>query len=261
MLHSPQKKIQMKNHITLYSFIFILCFLFSFHSVSAQTNTQDVIFLKDGSIYRGQISGTTTDGSIKLLTSDNNLIVFNKAQIDSMKQEKAKGVTLSKFTPKSKGYFNITNVGLMAGENGAGALFETVNGYRFCHLLEVGGGLGIEYTNVVLMPLYLSVRSDLLKGKTTPFVHLDCGYNFYVGSRNNYNYYYNDLSLQKYSYRGGLNASGGVGVKINTRSDCAFVISWAYKFEHWSYDYSYLENNTHYDYNYQRMVLKLGLEF
>ncbi len=262
MLHSLQKKFQMINKITLYTFLFSLAFLFSFHPVSAQTSTQDVIYLKDGSIYRGQISGTTADGSIKLLTHDNNLIVFNKSQIDSMKQEKSKsGNSASGFTTKTKGYFNVTNVGLLAGSNGAGALFETVNGYRFNHFLEVGGGTGIEYTNVVLLPVYLSVRSDLLKGKATPFVHADCGYNFYVGSRNNYNYYYEDLSLQKYLYRGGLNASGGVGIKINTRSDFAFMISWAYKFEHWSYDYDYLDTHTHYDYNYQRMVLKLGLEF
>ncbi len=263
MLHSLQKKFQMKNKIALYTFLFSLAFLFSFHPVSAQTNTHDVIYLKDGSIYRGQISGTTTDGSIKLLTSDNNLIVFNKSQIDSMKQETVKGKNYQTLNIKSKGYFNVTALGLMAGENGAGALFETVNGYRFSHLLEVGGGVGIEYTNVVLMPLYLSIRSDLLKGKATPFIHADCGYNFYVGSRNDYYYpyYYSDLSLQKNSAKGGLNAGAGVGVKINTRGDFAFMISWAYKYEHWSRDYDYLDTHTHYDYNYQRMVLKLGLEF
>ncbi|GDX53355.1 hypothetical protein LBMAG27_24020 [Bacteroidota bacterium] len=243
-------------------FILVVTIIFSVMECSAQTNTQDVIYLKDGSIYRGQISGTTTDGSIKLLTFGNNLVVLNKLQIDSMKQETVKGKNFSAMNIKSKGYFNVTNVGLLAGSNGAGALFETVNGYRFNHFLEVGGGTGIEYTNVVLLPVYLSVRSDLLKGKSTPFIHADCGYNFYVGSRNNYYYpYYGDLSLQKYIYRGGLNASAGVGIKINTRSDFAFMISWAYKFEHWSYDYDYLDNHTHYDYNYQRMVLKLGLEF
>jgi len=252
----------MKNKLTLYTFLFSLAFLFSFQKISAQTSTQDVIYLKDGSIYRGQISGTTADGSIKLLTRDNNLIVFNKSQIDSMKQEKAKGVAPTTLAIKSKGYFNVTNVGLLAGSNGAGALFETVNGYRFNHFLEVGGGTGIEYTNVVLLPVYLSVRSDLLKGKATPFVHADCGYNFYVGSRNDYYYpLYSDLSLQKNSARGGLNVGAGVGVKINTRGDFAFMISWAYKYEHWSRDYDYLDTHTHYDYNYQRMVLKVGLEF
>lgn len=254
------KKFQMKNKITLYTFTFILCFIFSVQQSSAQTNKQDIIYLKDGSIYRGEISGTTADGSIKLLTLGNNLVVLNKLQIDSMKQETVKEKNFSAMNIKSKGYFNVTAVGLMAGENGAGALFETVNGYRFNHFLAIGGGVGIEYTDVVLMPLYLSVRSDLLKGKTTPFVHADCGYNFYVGGRNNNNFYYYDYN-ERNTNKGGLNASAGVGVKINTRGDCAFLINWSYKIEQWSRDYNYNDTHTHYAYNYQRMVLKLGLEF
>ncbi len=248
----------MKNKITLYSFTFILTFLFSVQQSSAQTNKQDVIYMHDGSIYRGEISGINADGSIKLLTMGNNLIVLNKGSIDSMKQELIKGKSQTTMNIKSKGYFNVTALGLMAGENGAGALFETVNGYRFNHFLAVGGGVGIEYTDIVLMPLYLSIRSDLLKGKSTPFVHVDCGYNFYVGGRNNY-YYYNDQDYT--TNKGGLNAGAGVGVKINTRGDCAFLISWSYKIEKLSRDYKYLDTHNHYDYNYQRMVLKLGLEF
>ncbi len=260
MLHSLQKKFQMKNKIALYTFLFSLAFLFSFHPVSAQTNTQDVIYLKDGSIYRGQISGTTTDGSIKLLTHDNNLIVFNKSQIDSMKQESFKGKNYSTLNIKSKGVFSITSVGLMAGENGTGGLFETVNGYRFNHFLAIGGGVGIEYSDVVLMPLYFSLRSDLFSGKATPFIHADCGYNFMVGQRNNnYYFYYEDPDLT--TNHGGLNVGAGVGVKINTRGDFAFMISWAYKFEQWTRDYDYMDTHNHYDYEYQRMVLKVGLEF
>ena len=250
----------MKNKITLLTILFALGFTTFYHSSFAQSKTQDVIYLKEGSIYRGDVTGIGLDGSIKLLTAGNNLIVFSKSSIDSMKQESYKAKNYSALNIKPKGFFNITSVGLMAGENGAGALFETVNGYRFNHLLAIGGGVGIEYSDVVLMPLYFSVRSDLFSGKVTPFVHADCGYNFMVGQRNNYYYYYYEDSDNTTNH-GGLNAGAGVGVKINTRGDFAFMISWAYKFEQWSRDYDYMDTHNHYDYEYQRMVLKVGLEF
>ena len=118
----------MKNTLAL-----ILCII-TFNTF-AQKQNDDVLYLKNGSIYRGKIT-EKTDQIIKLETYDRNVFVVQLSDIQEIKQEESlkKPVILY----KEKGYIHYTELGPLAGSNRASNgvttsafSFQTTNGYKF----------------------------------------------------------------------------------------------------------------------------------
>ena len=258
---SPKGKGTVARDLTpqyfLMKIILGVVFIFSIQLSSAQNNTQDVVYLKDGSIYRGAINSTAKDGTIKLLTYGNNVVVIQPSRIDSVTKEKMKPRNTFPQYTKGKGYFNQTGFGLSVSEMSSGVRFETINGYRWNHFLEAGAALALDYSDVAFVPLYATVRSDLMKTRATPLLFAGCGYNFYAGSRS---YYY--FSEDNYNTNhGGLFANAGTGFKVNTRGDVSYLFTFSYNMFKWSRDYNWADNHTHYDYTYNRIALNFALEF
>jgi hypothetical protein len=73
------------KHQTVILFISIL-FLFNF--TFSQSQSMDVVYLKNGSIIRGEIIEQIPDKSIKLQTADGNIFVYNFSDIEKITKEK-----------------------------------------------------------------------------------------------------------------------------------------------------------------------------
>ncbi|MDB5284212.1 MAG: hypothetical protein JWO06_3287 [Bacteroidota bacterium] len=252
-------------------------------SLFSQNNkTEDVIYLKTGSVLRGKILPATNGTRIELLGG--SVFVFQPSEIDSITKEnvlknKLKDIRTNYFR-RDRGYRNITELGLIYGAAGKntnsynplsdiayqantpddfGISIHTVNGYQFWPYLFVGAGVGIDRFityQQTFSPLYLRVSSEFLKRKFTPYVFCDAGYSVMWKQPKQ-----QDVTIKN---TGGLYVSAGAGIRIYTRSRASVMISLAYKqnrsqtdtYYSYSPDYTYTTKRT-----YQRLVMNIGVTF
>lgn len=155
----------------LLSALFILMAVFS---LSAK-DFEEVVYLKNGSIVRGQIIETIPNESLKIETQDGNVFFFRMEEVLKMtKEEPFKRKDHKKFN-KPKGYFGLLegSIPCLIGEIGA----TVVNGYRVCPQFAVGGGIGFLFFGNLNIPLFLHLRSDFLNRRVSPYFALNLGYN------------------------------------------------------------------------------------
>ncbi len=272
---SPSKIFFMFGKLWLFTVLFISMQ----HIATAQKNTEkeDVVYLKNGSIIRGNIQEQKMGESLKIELLGGSILVYRHNEIDSIKKEDKIAAAKSKpeFVIKQKGYRNITEAGIIFGKgnnnnysyyygynrNDFGVQLHTINGYQFNRFLFVGAGVGIERFisyRQSFAPFYVRLSSDLLKKRATPYIFTDIGYALF---------WVNDISYDSYNYynnKGGLFLQAGGGVRIFTHSKTSVQIGAAYKRSHSSsnWEYSY-EGSPDYDLKraYQRVVFMVGVSF
>ena len=236
----------MKNTLAL-----ILCIITL--NTFAQKQNDDVLYLKNGSIYRGKIT-EKTDQLIKLETYDRNVFSVQLSDIQEIKQEESlkKPATLY----KEKGYVHYTELGPLAGSNRASNgvttsafSFQTTNGYKFNQFLFTGIGIGADlYAVQTFIPIVLSIRGDLTKkGTKIPFYFVEGGYSLNATS--------NDVDGIK--YQGGNTLAIGLGLKILFQENTGFVIGAGYRFQR----SELLEKGKTAIEDFDRLTLRIGFSF
>jgi hypothetical protein len=223
-------------------FFLLLSSVALFTGLFAQKTMQDVVYLKNGSILKGTITGTQP---LKLEMAGGSTWVFSQAEVDSIGKElitKAKLKEIrSNYFRRNRGFMNMTEAGLIMGINlkapdpnqyyyntnsspDIGISFHTVNGYRIWPYLFIGAGLGIDRYlkfNQTFSPFYGRLQSEFLKSKVTPYAYIDCGYS-YMWPRFTDGYF-------NYKNKGGMYICTGLGVKVYTRSRASVIFSAGYK--------------------------------
>lgn len=113
--------------------------LASFAAASAQKSDTEVVYLKDGSIIKGEVVEQTPGVNIKVRTKDGSLFVYDEAEVQKIvKEEKAK--------PSASGHrgldFNV-DLGYNVGKGGGGNVsLEAGFGKRFNKNFYFGVGTG-----------------------------------------------------------------------------------------------------------------------
>jgi sRNA-binding regulator protein Hfq len=235
--------------------------LLSYCQAHAQRGRQqDVVFLKNGGIIRGEIREITDDFTVKIETVGRNLFVYKREEVDRISREReAKNAS---FQLKEKGYVNMTEIGVLTGRSGGTDQFnqgfyhntvtlQTFNGYQFWPTLQVGLTAGVDwYQAFPLVPVALGLRGELSQSKVTPFYSLDVGHGFdwlntvYVNQR----------------ARGGMMWNPGIGLKVRGTST-AWVISLGYKSQSASTFFNTAWQRTEQDIHYNRLALRTGISF
>jgi len=236
----------MKKTFTL---IFYLIALNAF----AQKIKSDVLYLKNGSIYRGKII-EITEQSIKLETYGKNIYSVSRSDIQEIRSEET--LMKSPIEYKEKGYVHYTELGPLAGSNRASNgvttsafSFQTVNGYKFNQYLFTGIGIGADlYAVQTFVPIVLSLRGDVIKkGNKIPFYFLEGGYSINATSNDVYGI----------EYKGGKTFAAGLGLKILFNENTGFVIGVGYRFQR-----SELMERTKYTIeDFDRLTLRIGFSF
>ena len=250
----------MKN--ILKSVVVMLAFL-PFYSV-AQSGMQDVIYLKDGSIYKGVIIETVPNVSYKIQSRDGNVYAMQLTEVEKITKEENKQYrtygayghkgwrndSIIRYEPRQKGYFNEVQVII---ENVQGGV-RMVNGYKFNRFAYLGIGFGIDhvfanpFNNKVnglekkalagtYLPLYLYHAGDgPSKGRFTPFYAVEAGYAMvfkgHRGMAKNVDDYGNRLE-------GGVIAGAGLGFKLRSpkhRGHFSILFNVNYKQINYKYD-------------------------
>jgi hypothetical protein len=185
----------------------------------AQNNMEDVIYLKNGSIYRGLIIEQIPNESFKIKIAGGSVMAVSVSEIQKItKEETPKSNNDSESfrdreygwgygyryhnrdtsrTPlylKNRGFFR--SVEFRPGINNIGIRF--VRGFKFNRFAHFGLGLGFDgvyfgngiswgkgvydNTNVnngLYIPLYFQLSGDMLKARVTPYYLLEAGYAFH----------------------------------------------------------------------------------
>ena len=182
-------------------------FLFAILSLGTALSlmARDVLYLKNGSVIKGDILEFNMGGSVKIQTSDGSLFVYDSDQVDRAEKE-GQGEDEENVDRRfrHKGYRGFADIGLLAFSDDSYSydltsafVFTTSHGYQICPWVFLGAGAGVyvyDYTfynygnnkysytykengTGVIIPFYADVRAfPIGKKRVTPFLGTKLGY-------------------------------------------------------------------------------------
>ena len=235
--------------------LLVAIFFLSVFSAFAQ-KYEDVVYLKNGSIIHGIIIEQVINESLKIQTRDGNVFVFDIADVQKITKEIPKTPAVfddedddDEKDEKSGAWGNFNNprgyLGLVEYQIptvflGSGAFgVDYVNGYRVCPQFAVGIGLGFEtfcFKNIQI-PLYLHLRSDILKMRVSPYIAFNVGYNFDVSG----GFDVATDSATVWYYMSGVFFKPQVGVSYNLKKNNRMTVGLSFNFQKVSKD-SYMSD-------------------
>ncbi|MDD3737991.1 MAG: hypothetical protein PHP31_01685 [Lentimicrobiaceae bacterium] len=244
----------MKKYFTLLLFL-------SFAMLSfGQSNYQDVVYLKNGSIIRGIIIEQIPNKSIKIETADRNVFV---CQIDDIER-------FTKEQLRDKNGNPLNNIGLQPGlqpgykgivelghQIGVGDYrqnrfkFNFIFGHQINPYISMGVGTGLHYysgADAVLIPFFLDFRTNFINRKVSPYLSLGIGYSF---SYNVANRYIGEGIL--------LTPTFGVSFKISDKS--AMFFGFGYEMQRMNNTVSYWGGYREDTENFGAISIKFGISF
>lgn len=273
----------------------VLVLMFTAIVSSAQSGETVAVYLKDGDVRIGRIEYTDSAGNVRLTNSCGTFNI-KAADIKSMNPVKPFETEPSSVhpnaqvmddpmvkdgtnpyvhgrayqEPRQKGYYNITSVALLFGQGQNGFLpipsLTTVNGWQINPKLYTGLGIGFEYYEWGVMPVFADVKYLFLTAgsqKYTPFGSMKLGWSFPIGNPTEEDVNYEGIT----KYQGGIQLNPEAGIRISMGNNNALLLSMGYHFQQLSYksrtyywwNSSQYESTTHTDYN--RITFRLGFQF
>lgn len=249
----------------------------------AQTSGfKDIIYLKNGSIIKGEITEDIPGETMKIRTAGGNTFVYKYADIEKTAKERIQSAAptteSASYTnepasyssepawldndkrPNSqtsrRGYHAMIDFGpqytSIDGSNGFGGELTTTHGFQIFNCLFAGLGTGVSYyyvsdfddSSVVFIPLYTSVRYIPINGGFSPFVELRGGFDVYSNADGNGAYFAANVGLRLGSGKKAFNLMAGYTYRTLDVE------------EYYSRRYSTISNC-----GMNGVVLKLGWEF
>lgn len=147
--------------------------------------TQDVVYLKNGSIIHGQVTEMKPDGNITIVNGLGDTLVFATADVDRTTKETVGGDASQSFL--SRGYRGFVNFkGFLGCLNGGG--ITTTHGYQFNGNMYAGLGVGLLIAEdyhadddgcnddmCAILPIYGLFRYEFVKRRISPYAELSLG--------------------------------------------------------------------------------------
>jgi len=235
----------MKKIIILMQIIFLFAF---FQNTFAQ---KKVIYLNNGSVIRGKIIDST-ETKIRIQTKTEDIWAFEKSEIQKIE-------FLKKQNYNYAGFQNFSSLGFLIGQNYYNPVLSlsltTINGFYLNKENYLGLGVGIEYFEYTIYPIFVDFKYFMTNKKISPFIDLQAGYSF---ATNYYNFGYQERN-------GGLNLNGEFGFRNNISSNFAMTYSFGYHFQKLTYNNMYYEWGGNYTSEiiryYNRCFFKIGFVF
>ena len=244
----------MKKLILLACFVVFLC-----QSGYAQTKSQEVIFLKNGSVIHGAKSLTHLDSLIEVRTADGSLFRFEANQLDSITREARRPDI------RSRGYFIGIELGINSGRTytdvwGANnrantPTFQLVTGYHWNSHWSTGIGTGLDiYQDNTFIPVFARGMYIPLNTPLTPVVTMDAGYGFY-------NQAFNKDLPNTQTIKGGMLFNPAVGFMARSARRTAFLFTLGYRQQESLQSFQNGEIRTDQDFSFRRLSLRMSLLF
>jgi hypothetical protein len=238
----------------------VIAVISAMNPAQAQSKNQDAVYLKNGSIIRGKILETLVGKSVRIETIGRNVLVLSEGDIERVAMDEPVPSSENNNADHS-GYQALADIGFLGGSDNNLSLLLT-NSWQFKNRLSVGAGFGVEKFSYQVLPVYADVRYTILKGSLSPFVYMQGGYAFPLGSSAEGN------SYQETDLKGGGMLNPGIGLRYNFSNRNAFVFSIGWRYQElrktWKYTYWYYSADDQ-SYEgidfYRRIAIRIGFIF
>lgn len=206
----------------------------------AQSNYQDVVYLKNGSIIHGIIIEQVPNKSIKIETTDRNVFVYQMDEIEKIAKEPFKGKSdnSTNNTGLKSGYKGIVEMGYQIGVGDYGMdrlKLDIINGFQINPYFSLGFGTGLRYyfdAEAAVIPIFADFRANFTDTKVSPYLSLGVGYSFDATNS------FEDVGFL-------LNPTIGVSFKVSDKSAMNVGLGYEmqkmkfYSLENYNYYYGY----------------------
>lgn len=170
----------MKKYLALLLFALITTVSFG------QSNYQDVVYLKNGSIIKGTIIEQVPNKSIKIETADRSVFVYQMDEIEKLTKEVIQGKSGGSLSNSGlqSGYKGIVELGYQIGTGDYGLdrlKLNIINGYQINPYFSLGFGTGLRYyfdAGAAFIPVFADFRANFMDNKISPYLSLGVGYSF-----------------------------------------------------------------------------------
>lgn len=248
----------MKNLFILLIISFLQIFAFAQDTIS-----QDLIYLKDGSTLRGEITEQNPDESVKIRIAGGTITEIKMSAVKRIKSDEGKYIFNedgSNF--KQKGFYNGFNVQAMIGQSsgndnsenlvlGLGVQYSL--GYQINKYAAVGGGVGMQLYDKVFADAFVQMRGFLPMGKVSPTIAMDAGYGVPV--------VLSSLDTNNQS-NGGWSLRPSIGLRIATRNRADILLDAGYQLQHFENKTNWgWGSETAYNVWYRRLSFRIGWVF
>ena len=232
----------------------ILLSLFLFTAIAASSQSyQDVVYLKNGSIVKGQIIEQIPTSLLKIEIAGGSIFVYQITEIEKIVKEEiiTPPIAKRKKTAPKMGYKGFVDMGggFPVSYDGDGFFSVHISqGYQFNPFFFVGAGLGVDYhfgENCIFLPLYANGRINFIDNPVSPFFDLKIGYSVYEGK--------------------GAFLAPSIGTRFAIDQRCGFTFSVGYNLQRGGmptyscYNYNCFNGSTTKTLN--GISLKIGLDF
>jgi hypothetical protein len=206
--------------LSLISFCISLSALIFCSSIFAQSNLEDVVYLKNGGVMHGTIVEQMPGKSLKIETHDGNIFVYQMSEIEKFTREPIihRENNLGADTVRTSGYAGYLLGGVnqsVSGLTGTLPSIHFVNGFRIGSA-TLGFGVGGEFIDgLTLIPVWIDSHSNFGDGSVRPgfFGHL--GYTFAS--------YSSDFLSE------GLSYGAGLSLKFMTSPNLGLIFDLGYR--------------------------------
>lgn len=224
----------------------------------AQGNLEEVIYLKDGSVYRGVIMETIPGESYKIQIAGGSIFTVKQTDILKITKEERRmddrpapwdrPTWMERYHSRSHSdsdrvpHYRKKRTHFFLGELRAGpgnASIRIVNGMKMGRFGFLGIGVGIDgamftdetfpgggflnnnssVSDGIYLPLYLRYSGDILRTRITPFYYVEAGYAAHP--RGGF-MFFDDNDTRSW---GGPMGAVGIGAKFNTRRRVNFNVN------------------------------------
>ena len=141
-----------------------------------------------------------------------------------------------------------------------------VNGFRANDYFFIGGGIGVDYSTweslghsqvfkdySASIPVFIRAKANFTKTTISPFISFDLGYNFMIGSSDDYVF---DGISKEFSYkRSGVFISPTIGADFKINDNNSVYVGLSYLLSTFS------ENKNSYSHNVNSIGFRLGWDF
>jgi hypothetical protein len=215
-------------------FTFSVFSLFIFANIFAQAPMEDVVYLKDGSIIRGQIMEQVPGESLRIRIMGGSEFVYRMDEVERIRKEESNLVQFSPKNLRKLRPISYRQPGLYQQIDGSLGFYQAQWGlastvslhykvlYNYNHWINVGLGMGLDpYESGLITPVYAVFQGELMERKTAPHYFVNLGYG--IGAARGWN-------VEQLT--GGLYVHAGLGWKINTRRRVDWIFHIGYKYQY-----------------------------
>lgn len=214
---------------------------------------EDVVYLKNGSVIHGTIVELEPDKNVRIVTSDNSILIFKMNEVEKITKDTP---DYHKESKGGGGYVNNFDVGYLLGIGDGTLSYQSnittqknayhgisvrdVNGFHASNSIDVGLGLGYEYftgdTNYLpateYIPIFFDMRGYFESNTNTSAGFIfDIGYD--IGLTTKYmgvNLGYGTIADATLKFKGGAFFNPAFCIRFKSSSKLSYCLNLGYEY-------------------------------